>query len=212
MELKITELFYSIQGESSYIGLPCIFIRVCECNLRCHYCDTKYAYHEGKYYSIQEIMRFVSKYHTKLVTITGGEPLLQPSVVSLTDCLLEKGYVVLVETNGSLPINVFSPKVIRIMDIKCPGSGMSNFMDWKNIDYLTVKDEVKFVLSDRDDYDWAKEIILKYQLQRRCQVLFSPVFKKLSLSTLAEWILTDQIFVRLQPQLHKIIWGEIRGR
>jgi 7-carboxy-7-deazaguanine synthase len=161
---------------------------------------------------MKEITKFVYQYRTRLVTITGGEPLLQPAVIPLIKYLLEKAYIVLVETNGSLPINILPPGVIRIMDIKCPGSGMSNFMEWKNIDYLGPKDEVKFVLSDKYDYEWAKEICFKYQLQRRSQILFAPVFQKLSLSTLAEWILSDQISVRLQPQLHKIIWGEIRGK
>jgi 7-carboxy-7-deazaguanine synthase len=210
--LKVTELFYSLQGETSYIGLPAVFVRLSSCNLRCSYCDSKYAYNEGQYYSLKKIKNFTQDYRTKLVIITGGEPLLQPAVIPLTKDLLKGSYQVLVETNGSLPINVLPQEVIRIMDIKCPGSGMSDFMDWENIDYLTLKDEVKFVLSDRRDYDWAKEIIVNYKLQERCHILFAPVFKKLSLSILTKWILTDQLPLRLQPQLHKLIWGEVRKR
>ncbi len=212
MYLKVTELFYSIQGESSYLGYPCSFVRLSGCNLRCRYCDTTYAYTEGKNYELEEIMRFIHSHKTKLVTITGGEPLLQEGVIPLADGLLKKGYTVLIETNGSLPIALLPRGVIRVMDIKCPGSGMTNFMYWENIHDLQPIDEVKFVISDRYDYQWAKNIITKYQLLKRCQVLFSPVFEQLDLRTLAEWILTDELEVRLQPQLHKFIWGGKRGK
>ena len=212
MYLKVTELFYSIQGESSYLGYPCSFVSLSGCDLRCRYCDTTYAYTEGKDYEIEEIIHFIRSHKTKLVTITGGEPLLQEGVISLADRLLKEGYTVLIETNGSLPIAILPRGVIRVMDIKCPSSGMTSFMHWKNIDELQPQDEVKFVISDRYDYQWAKNIITKYRLLKRCQVLFSPVFKQLDLRTLAEWILTDELNVRLQPQLHKLIWGEERGR
>jgi len=212
MYLKVTELFYSIQGESSYLGYPCSFVRLSGCNLRCRYCDTTYAYTEGKDYEIEEIIPFIHSHKTKLITITGGEPLLQEGVIPLADCLLKEGYTVLIETNGSLPIGVLPKGVIRVMDIKCPSSGMTSFMHWKNIDELQPQDEVKFVISDRYDYQWAKDIITKYRLLKRCQVLFSPVFKQLDLRTLAEWILSDELKVRLQPQLHKLIWGEERRR
>lgn len=211
MQLKITELFYSIQGESSYLGFPCIFVRLTGCNLRCRYCDTTYAYDEGKDYTLQEVLTFIHRYKTKLVTITGGEPLLQKAVIPLTQQLLNEDYTVLVETNGSLPIKVLPPGVIRIMDIKCPSSGMSHYMDWGNTLELTPKDEVKFVISNREDYEWAKKVINKYHLLERCQVLFAPVFKQLDLHILAEWLLVDQIYIRLQPQLHKYIFGEKRG-
>ncbi len=209
--LKINELFYSLQGETSYIGLPCIFIRLTGCNLRCKYCDTKYAYTEGKEYNLDKIISFVSRFQIKLVMITGGEPLLQKEVIPLIEELISVGYKVLIETNGSLPINILPEKAICIMDIKCPGSGMSEYMMWENIDYLKEKDEVKFVISDYNDYVWAKNILKKYELLKRCQVLFSPVFQKLDLRVLAEWILKDELFVRVQPQLHKFIWGEKRG-
>ena len=209
--IKICELFYSIQGESSYVGFPCIFVRLTGCNLRCWYCDTTYAYYEGKDYSLDEVLTFIHRYKTKLVAITGGEPLLQKEVIPLTKQLLNEDYTVLVETNGSLPIEVLPVGVIRIMDIKCPSSGMSDYMDWGNIPELRPEDEVKFVISNREDYEWAKEIISKYDLLDRCQVLFAPVFKQLDLHLLAEWLLADQIYIRLQPQLHKYIWGDKRG-
>ena len=212
MYLKVTELFYSIQGESSYLGYPCSFVSLSGCDLRCRYCDTTYAYTEGKDYEIEEIIHFIRSHKTKLVTITGGEPLLQEGVISLADRLLKEGYTVLIETNGSLPIAILPRGVIRVMDIKCPSSGMTSFMHWKNIDELQPQDEVKFVISDLYDYQWAKDVITEYQLLKRCQVLFSPVFKQLDLRTLAEWILADELEVRLQPQLHKLIWGEKRGR
>ncbi len=212
MDLKINEIFYSIQGESSYLGYPCVFVRLSGCNLRCRYCDTTYAYEEGSYLSPKELFEIIGSYKTRLVTITGGEPLLQPQVVPFIKSLLEKGYQVLVETNGSLPISVLPEGANVVMDIKCPGSGMSDFMCWENINFIKPTDEVKFVLTNREDYEWAKAVLKKYDLSKRCQILFSAVFKELKLKELAEWILKDQIWVRLQPQLHKIIWGEKRGR
>ncbi|HDD35583.1 MAG TPA: radical SAM protein [Candidatus Desulfofervidus auxilii] len=209
--LKVNELFYSLQGDTSYMGYPCVIIRLTGCNLRCRYCDTQYAYTEGKEYSIEKIISFISRFRTNLVMITGGEPLLQKKVVTLTERLITTGYKVLIETNGSLPINILPDKVVRIMDIKCPGSGMSKYMLWENINYLKKEDEVKFVILDYNDYNWAKDVINRYGLLKLSKVLFSPVFKKLDLRMLADWILKDELNVRLQPQLHKIIWGEKRG-
>lgn len=210
-DLLISELFYSIQGESSYAGLPCVFIRLSGCNLRCKWCDTVYARSNGKIYSLDEITEFVYKYKTKLVCITGGEPLLQSNVILLMERLLNEDYVILLETNGSLPINPVPNKVIKVMDLKCPSSGMTEYMHWQNIEYLSKRDEVKFVIGDRRDYQWAREVVLKYGLIERCKVLCSPVFKVLSPELLASWILTDHLPVRLQLQLHKYIWGEKRG-
>ena len=209
--LFISELFYSIQGESSYAGLPCIFIRLSGCNLRCKWCDTTYALSKGDVYSLDEIMSFVHKHKVRLVCITGGEPLLQPNVIYLIKSLLNENYKILLETNGSLPINNLPHSVIKVMDLKCPGSGMTEYMYWKNIGYLSKMDEVKFVIGSREDYDWTKDIILKYRLIERCKVLCSPVFNILSPQLLASWILKDHLPVRLQLQLHKYIWGERRG-
>ncbi|MCD6320420.1 MAG: radical SAM protein [Candidatus Desulfofervidaceae bacterium] len=211
MQLKVTEFFYSIQGETSYLGFPCIFVRLTGCNLRCRYCDTTYAFEGGRDYPLEEILAFIHSYKTKLVAITGGEPLLQKPVIPLTQQLLNEDYTVLVETNGSLPIKVLPSGVIRIVDIKCPGSGMSDYINWGNIAALKPEDEVKFVISNREDYEWAKKVVEQYRLLERCQVLFAPVFTQLDLRLLAEWLLADQIGIRLQPQLHKLIWGEKRG-
>ena len=213
--IKISEIFYSILGESTYQGLPCAFVRVSGCNLRCSYCDTKYAQKGGKEYSIEKILSIISKYPTKLalnqskldsglVEITGGEPLLQDSVYKLIQELIKRKYKVLVETNGSVDIGKLSPKVIVIMDIKCPSSGMHDKMNWGNIKKLKDEDEIKFVLSDSKDYLWAKKIIKKYNLSGK-KILLSPVFNKLSPKVLSEWMLKDGLNARLHLQLHKII-------
>ncbi len=210
-DLLISELFYSIQGESSYAGLPCIFIRLSGCNLQCKWCDTLYALSGGEACSLEEIMAFVHKHKIRLVCITGGEPLLQSNVIPLIETLLNEDYTILLETNGSLPINQLPNKVIKVMDLKCPSSGMTEYMHWKNIDYLSKKDEVKFVIGDRRDYRWAKEMVLKYGLIEQCKVLYSPVFNILSPELLASWMLADHLPARLQLQLHKYIWGEKKG-
>jgi len=210
-DLLISELFYSIQGESSYAGLPCIFIRLSGCNLRCKWCDTLYALSGGETYSLEEITAFVHKHKIRLVCITGGEPLLQSNVIHLIETLLNENYTILLETNGTLPINQLPNKVIKVMDLKCPSSGMTEYTHWKNIDYLSKKDDVKFVIGDRRDYQWAKEIVLKYGLIEQCKVLYSPVFNILSPELLASWMLADHLPARLQLQLHKYIWGEKKG-
>lgn len=206
--MKVNEIFKSIQGESSWQGLPCIFIRLSGCNLRCAWCDTKYAYENGNEMSIDEIINSVKVIRELpcLVEITGGEPLLQEEVYELSDNLLAKGCKVLVETNGSLSAERLPNDVIRIIDIKCPGSGMSDKMCWDNLKKLRPTDEIKFVLSDYQDYEWAKKIVKKYDLLLRVTVLFSPVDTNLELSKLiAEWIVCDNLPVRLQLQLHKYI-------
>jgi len=210
--MKINEIFKSIQGESTYMGQPCVFIRATACNLRCSWCDTPYSFHEGIEMSLDEIQGKVEDYRCKLVEVTGGEPLLQPEVYPLITSLLDRGHDVLIETSGSLPINRLDPRAHVIMDIKCPASGMSRAMCWGNIDDLRKKDEVKFVLMDYNDYLFAKNICTELNLHQRCPVLFSPVFGELSPRSLAEWILQDSLPVRLQIQLHKYIWDPtLRG-
>lgn len=211
--LEICEIFHSIQGESSYAGYPCIFIRLTGCNLRCSYCDAAYTYEEpGKNISLAQILKKIAQYPKALVEITGGEPLLQEGVYPLMRKLLEVGRTVLLETNGSLSVAAVPQGVIKIVDMKCPDSGMHQKMDFGNLSLLTPDDEVKFVLSSRNDYDWATQIIQEYQLTKRVHVLFSPVANRLSPATLADWLLTDQQQVRLQLQLHTILWpGMSRG-
>jgi len=211
--LKVNEIFYSIQGESSFSGIPFVFIRLAGCNLRCSYCDTKYAYEDGEEFTAKQILKEVKKFKCRYVEITGGEPLLQDDTPFLVDSLIDKGFTVLVETNGTKDVSVVSDKAIIIMDIKCPSSGESDKTDWENIKRLDAKDEVKFVIAERSDYDWAKEIIAERNLIDKAKVLLSPVKEKLSPDLLTEWILKDALKVRLQLQLHKILWPEEkRGR
>jgi 7-carboxy-7-deazaguanine synthase len=211
--LKVNEIFYSIQGESSFSGIPFIFIRLTGCNLRCSYCDTKYAYEEGKELTVEQILRQIKKYKCGYVEITGGEPLLQDETPFLVDSLIDKGFNVLVETNGTKDISVISDKATIIMDIKCPSSGENDKIDWENIKRLDKKDEVKFVIAEKSDYDWAKEIISEKNLTYKTKVLLSPVKEKLGPDLLAEWILRDNLKVRLQLQLNKLLWPEeVRGR
>ncbi|MCD4691837.1 MAG: radical SAM protein [Calditrichales bacterium] len=206
LTLKINEIFYSIQGESSYVGLPCVFVRLTYCNLHCNYCDTEYAFFEGKDMSFQEIIKKVKSYNCNLVEITGGEPLIQDNVIPFMKLLCDQGCQVLIETAGHIDIGKIDPRVVRIMDIKCPSSGVSEKNHWENISELKDKDEVKFVIGSRDDYKWTKEVLKKYNLSERCTVLMSPVFNNIKLSDLAEWILADQLNVRFQPQIQKFIW------
>ncbi|MDP2899328.1 MAG: radical SAM protein [bacterium] len=212
MSLKVNEIFKSIQGESWFAGLPCVFIRLTGCNLRCTYCDTAYAYEEGNELPVEEILERVASYNCPMVEITGGEPLLQEETPRLATALLQKARAVLVETNGTLDIDVLPKGIVRIMDVKCPDSGESGKMLWGNMDRLVKTDEVKFVLQSRRDYEWAKAIVADYQLLRRCMVLFSPAFGVLEPRVLAGWILEDNLSVRLNLQLHKYIWRpEERG-
>lgn len=206
--LKVNEIFRSIQGESSHAGLPCVFVRLTGCNLRCRYCDTEYAFYDGKQMTVEQTIEGIDRYGTRLVEITGGEPLLQEEVYSLMNGLLGKGYQVLLETGGSLSIKNVPKAVIKIMDLKCPGSGEESKNDYDNINHLAAADEVKFVLLDRKDYEWSRDILRRHSLNQKCHVLFSPVYDKLNLKDLAGWILEDRLAVRLQTQLHKIIWGK----
>ena len=211
--MKVNEIFYSLQGESSFAGRPCAFIRLSECNLRCTYCDTEYAFYEGKEMPIPEILAAIAGYPTRLALVTGGEPMLQPDVHDLFRELLDRGYTVCVETGGQVPLHKLDPRVHKIMDLKCPSSGMSQHNCFENIRLLTRNDEVKFVIGSREDFDWACEVLRQYELAARAGVvLFSPVYKGIAYEDLARWILDNGLPVRMQLQMHKIIWpGITRG-
>lgn len=204
--MKINEIFKSIQGETSYAGLPCTFIRIAGCNLRCSYCDTMYAYEDGTEMAVNLILEITANFKSRLVCITGGEPLSNKDTPLLINELLERNYIVLVETNGSYDIRNVSQKAIKIMDIKCPDSNMSHLMQWENINYLTKSDEIKFVLNSRKDYEWAKVVINKYHLPEVATVLMGAVFGAISPRSVVQWILEDNLDVRFQLQLHKYIW------
>ena len=211
--LKINEIFYSIQGESTNAGLPCVFVRLTYCNLRCVYCDTEYAFYEGKNMTIDEIINEAEKYDCKLAEITGGEPLMQENVLKLMSELCDRGYDVMIETGGSLPIENIDNRVKIIMDLKTPYSSMEFKNRYENIKYLKPTDEVKFVIGSREDYQWSKNKISEYDLSGKVkQILFSPVFDMVDNIDLAGWILEDRLNVRFQLQMHKYIWHpETRG-
>ena len=210
--MKVNEIYRSIQGESSYAGLPCVFVRLTYCNLRCSYCDTEYAFYEGRECTVEQVLREVESFDCPLVELTGGEPLLQEEVFPLMDELVARGYTVLLETGGSLDVARVNSRVIKILDLKCPGSGESQRNLYANLAKLQSRDEVKFVIGDRADYLWARQALTEYRLTDRCSVLFSTVFEKLPPRQLAEWLLEDNLKVRLQLQMHKYIWGpEVRG-
>ena len=210
--MRVTEIFHSIQCESSYVGQPCVFVRLTGCPLRCTWCDTDYAFYGGQERSIGEVLAQVQDYGCPLVEVTGGEPLVQPDCLPFISRLCDAGYRVLLETSGAIDIDPVDPRVHVILDVKCPGSGMTDRMHWPNLSRLAAKDEAKFVLADRADYDWAKEILAQYGVTARCPVLFSPVFGSLAVRELAEWILADRLPVRFQLQMHKYIWApDMRG-
>lgn len=213
--LKVNEIFHSIQGESSHAGRPCAFVRLTGCNLRCAWCDTEYVLYEGEDLTVEQVVERVAAYGCGLVEVTGGEPLMQAEAVELLEQLLAEGYEVLLETGGSLPVNKVPRQVIKIVDFKTPSSGMVQKNLWSILKDLAPHDEVKFVIGDREDYDWARARLAEYNLTRRHTVLFAPVFGRLEPRTLAEWILADPPPgrpVRLQLQLHKAIWGpDARG-
>ena len=206
--LEVTEIYKSIQGESTYMGLPCVFVRLTGCNLRCAWCDTAYAFDGGKKLSIDQVLDQVQSYGIDLVEITGGEPLLQKEVLPLMKSLLKKKFRVMLETGGSLPIKDVPAKVIKIIDLKCPGSGEEDKNYWDNLNHLAPTDEIKFVIGDRTDYEWSRSVLKKYGLAQKNHILFSPVFEKLNLKELTKWILEDSLPVRLQTQLHKHIWDK----
>ena len=211
--LTINEIFYSIQGESTYAGKPCVFVRLTGCDLRCSWCDTPYAFSEGQKMSVDAVLQQVDRYGSPLVEVTGGEPLLQDDVYPLMERLLESGRTVLLETGGQIDVSRVPLAVIKVMDVKCPASGESHRNEWRNIDRLGSRDQVKFVIKDRGDYEFARDLVVRHALDRRCAaVLFSPVHDVLDPKALSEWILEDRLPVRLQLQIHKHIWGaNVRG-
>ncbi|HAX45375.1 MAG TPA: 7-carboxy-7-deazaguanine synthase [Nitrospina sp.] len=206
--LELTEIFKSVQGESTYMGLPCVFVRLTGCNLRCVWCDTAYAFQGGKKLSIDKILEEIKSHGIDLVEITGGEPLMQKEVFPLMDTLLKNNFRVMLETGGSLSIKDVPAEVIKIIDLKCPGSGEKEKNHWDNLNHLASTDEIKFVITDRADYEWSRSTLEKYELDKKSHILFSPVFDKLPLKDLTEWILEDNLPVRLQTQLHKHIWDK----
>jgi 7-carboxy-7-deazaguanine synthase len=210
--VRVTEIFHSIQGESTHAGRPCVFIRLTGCPLRCTWCDTEYAFHGGADMTIDEVIARAQAYECRLVELTGGEPLHQPAAFPLIERLCEDGFEVLVETSGAIDIAPVDRRARLIMDIKCPGSAMADRMVWSNLSRLSSHDEAKFVVKDRHDYEWARELVRRENLAARCQILFSPVFGELDPRSLAEWILEDRLPVRFQLQLHKVIWSpDMRG-
>ncbi len=216
--LRVTEIFHSIQGESTWSGLPCTFVRLTGCPLRCVWCDTEYAFHGGEPLTLDAIVAKVRSIGTRLVEITGGEPLVHPNAFRLAEMLLNDGFTVLVETSGSIDVAPLDPRAHKIMDLKCPGSGEVDKNLWENLDQLTARDEVKFVLADRTDYEWTRDVIRERELDRRLEegrlaaLLVSPVWDGLDLADLARWVLEDRLPVRLQTQLHKHIWDpDARG-
>ncbi len=204
--MRLTEIFFSIQGESTHAGRPCVFVRLTGCPLRCTWCDTAYAFHGGTDRSLASIVAEVERYGCRLVEITGGEPLAQPEVHPLITALADLGHTVLIETSGALDITPVDPRATLIMDLKCPGSGMADHNLWANIPRLKPTDEIKFVIKDRADYEWAVTKVREHRLTDRQTVLFSPVFEELDPRALAEWVLADRLPVRFQLQLHKHIW------
>ena len=204
--MRVTEIFFSIQGESSYAGWPCVFIRLTGCPLRCTWCDTAYAFYGGTERSIESVLAEVEDYGCSLVEITGGEPLAQSEVHDLITALADRGHRVLIETSGAMDIASVDQRAILIMDLKCPGSGMQENNRWANLPLLKAQDEIKFVIKDHADYDWAARTVREHGLADRHTVLFSPVFGELDPLALAEWILADRLPVRYQLQMHKLIW------
>lgn len=210
--LRITEIFYSLQGESNTVGLPTVFIRLTGCPLRCVYCDTAYAFTGGNKIEIDAIIAEAEQYGSRYITVTGGEPLAQPGCLELMTKLLDKGYIVSLETSGALDVSRVDPRVVKVMDLKTPSSGELSRNFYQNIEYLTAKDQVKFVIGNDEDYDWSKSVLIEYDLPNRCEILFSPVMGQQNPTELAEKILKDRLPVRFQLQLHKILWDDAQGK
>lgn len=210
--LRVTEIFYSLQGETNTVGLPTVFIRLTGCPLRCGYCDTAYAFSGGEKQTLDQILRQVKTYKTRYVTVTGGEPLAQPGCNVLMVQLLDAGYLVSLETSGAMDVSKVDPRVVKVMDLKTPSSGEMQRNLYSNIEYLHPHDQVKFVIADQVDYEWSKQQLIEYKLPERCQILFSPVMGTMPPTVLADKILADQLPVRFQIQLHKYLWDDARGK
>ncbi|MDD4928966.1 MAG: 7-carboxy-7-deazaguanine synthase QueE [Gallionella sp.] len=211
-KLRITEIFFSLQGETRRIGWPTVFIRLTGCPLRCTYCDTSYAFTGGSNYTLAQILHQVGQYKARYVTVTGGEPLAQKNCLPLLTVLCDAGYQVSLETGGALDIGSVDPRVMRVVDIKTPASGEVDKNRWENLALLTPHDEIKFVLCDEADYNWARQILIEHRLAEKCPVLFSPAHGGLGATQLADWVLRDGLPVRFQLQLHKILWDNAAGR
>jgi 7-carboxy-7-deazaguanine synthase len=210
--LRVNEIFYSLQGESTFSGRPCVLVRLTGCQMRCVWCDSEHSFYEGSWRTVDEVLDAVAAFACPLVEVTGGEPLLQPGVHTLMSALCDRGHEVLLETGGGLDIGAVDPRVRRILDVKCPASGEAEHNRWQNIELLRPTDELKFVLADAEDYRWAREQVLRRDLASRCTVLFSVVHGAFDLRALAERVLADRLPVRVQTQLHKLVWGpDARG-
>ncbi len=210
--VKITEIFHSLQGEAQFAGVPTVFVRLTGCPLRCHYCDTAYAFHGGEWWTIPSILERVASYQTHDVCVTGGEPLAQRACVGLLKALCDQGHRVSLETSGAMPVTELDARVIRVVDVKTPGSGEESRNLYEQLQSLAPQDQIKFVITSREDYEWSRARLQELRLNERCGVLFSPSFGQLPARELAEWVLADRLPVRFQIQLHKILWGEERGR
>ncbi|MGV8933413.1 MAG: 7-carboxy-7-deazaguanine synthase QueE [Gallionellaceae bacterium] len=210
--LRISEIFYSLQGETSRVGLPTVFVRLTGCPLRCQYCDTAYAFTGGQSMTLQAIIAEIRKFPTRYVTVTGGEPLAQKNSLLLMKMLFDEEYRVSLETSGALDISAVDERVMKVMDIKTPASGEASKNLWENLQHVTTQDEIKFVLCNEDDYDWSRKMLVQHELTQKCDVLFSPAQGQLLPGDLADWILRDHLQVRMQLQLHKILWGNVAGR
>ena len=210
-KLKVNEIFYSLQGESSYVGLPTTFIRLTGCPMRCNYCDTEYAFNDGNNLTVIEILDVISNYKTKNITVTGGEPLAQKECWNLLESLCNQNYIVSLETGGGITIKNIDERVKIILDIKTPGSGEEKNNLWDNLKFIKLEDEIKFVITNLEDYKWAKKVLIRENLFEKASILFSPASGKVNPKDLADWILEDHLKVRFQIQLHKMIWGQIPG-
>jgi 7-carboxy-7-deazaguanine synthase len=211
-QCRITEIFYSLQGESRTVGLPTVFVRLTGCPLRCGYCDTEYAFYGGEKMAITDIVEQVAGYNPRYVCVTGGEPLAQPNCIPLLTAICDLGVEVSLETSGAMDITRVDPRVVKVMDLKTPGSGEESKNRYSNIELLRQQDQLKFVICNREDYDWARAKLDEYQLAERCEVLFSPIHGELKPADLADWIVEDNLPVRMQLQLHKYLWGDEKGR
>ena len=210
--LRINEIFHSLQGEADCVGFPTVFVRLTGCPLRCQYCDTEYAFHSGEWHDLETILRKVRDFDAKHVCVTGGEPLAQPHCLKLLQLLCDAGYAVSLETSGALDVAAVDGRVSRVIDVKTPGSKEAARNRVENFAHLSSRDQLKFVICSREDYDWSKAFLREHELTARCQILFSPSYNQLSPTQLADWILADRLPVRFQMQLHKVLWGDVPGK